>query len=211
MDPVLRDADPMLVPPPMVAPAMPEAAAPADVQPLRWGPIWAGLLTAIGVFFLLTLVAVALGLQAAPGVDPSEEDVGFVAVLATSAIALVSFFIGGFIASWSAGLADQARSMLNGFLVWALWLVAVIVLALFGLGSFVGAAGEVFTRVAVDPAIEVPAVEGDELVNLVRDGAWQTLLVLLLTAAAAALGGAVGARPELRSAWSRVVVVRPRV
>ena len=133
------------------------------------------------------------------------------AVLATSAIALVSFFIGGFVASWSAGLADQGRSLLNGFLVWALWLVAVIVLALLGLGSFVGAAGEVFGRVALDSGDRGPAVEGDELVSLVREGAWQTLLVLLLTAGAAALGGVVGARPELRGAWSRVVVVRPRV
>jgi hypothetical protein len=180
---------------------------------LRWGPIWAGLLTAIGVFFLLTLVAVTLGLQAAPGIDRGqEEEVGFVAVLATSAIALVAFFVGGFVASWSAGLADQGRSLLNGFLVWALWLVAVIVLALLGLGSFVGAAGEVFGRISLDAAaIDPPAVEGDELVTLVRDGAWQTLLVLLLTAGAAALGGVVGARPELRGAWSRVVVVRPRV
>jgi hypothetical protein len=208
MDPVI-DPGPAGIQPPMAAP---EAASPADVQQLRWGPIWAGLLTAIGVFFLLTLVAVTLGLQAAPGADPAEEDVGFVAVLATSAIALVSFFIGGFVSSWSAGLADQGRSLLNGFLVWALWLVAVIVLALLGLGSFVGAAGEVFGQVAVDPAaIDAPAVEGDELVSLVREGAWQTLLVLLLTAGAAALGGVVGARPELRVAWSRVVVVRPRV
>jgi hypothetical protein len=209
MDPVLRDPGPIPTPPPVVTPVMPEPAAPADVQQLRWGPIWAGLLTAIGVFFLLTLVAVTLGLQAAPGVD-AEEEVGFVAVLATSAIALVSFFVGGFVASWSAGLADPGRSLLNGFLVWALWLVAVIVLALLGLGSFVGAAGEVFGRGVLDPAIE-PAIEGEELVNLIREGAWQTLLVLLLTAASAALGGVVGARPELRGAWPRSVMVRPRV
>jgi hypothetical protein len=211
MDPVLRDSPPIPTPSPVVMPIMPEAAAPADVQPLRWGPIWAGLLTAVGVFFMLTLVAVTLGLQAAPGVDAADEDVGFVAVLATSLIALVAFFVGGFVASWSAGLADQGRSLLNGFLVWALWLVAVIVLALLGLGSFVGAAGEVFGRVALDPAIDAAAVEGDELVSLVREGAWQTLLVLLLTAGAAALGGVLGARPELRGALSRVVVVRPRV
>jgi hypothetical protein len=208
MDPVLRDPEPIPTSPPVVTSVMPEPA-PADIQPLRWGPIWAGLLTAVGLFFLLTLVAVTLGLQAAPGVDPGdEEEVGFVAVLATSAIALVSFFVGGFVASWSAGLADQGRSLLNGFLVWALWLVAVIVLAVLGLGSFVGAAGEVFGR--VDPTIE-PAIEGQALVDLAREGAWQTLLVLLLTASAAALGGVVGARPELRGVWSRVVVVRPRV
>jgi hypothetical protein len=214
----------VLAPPPVTAVPLPplpgtvvsgvaaaqDAATPADLQPLRWGPVWAGLLTAVGVFFLLTLIAVAIGLQAGPGMDPTEQETGFVAVLATSAIGLFSFFVGGFVSSWSAGLADQGRSLLNGFLVWALWLVAVIVLALFGLGSLVGAAGDVFGQL-VNRGVQAPAVDPDTLVSIVRDGAWQTLLVLLLTAAAAALGGVVGARPELRVAWSRVVLVRPRV
>jgi hypothetical protein len=82
---------------------------------------------------------------------------------------------------------------------------------LLGLGSFVGAAGEVFGQLAIDPGIDPPAVDVDELGTLVRDGAWQTLLVLLLTAGSAALGGVVGARQELRTAWSRIAVVRPRV
>jgi hypothetical protein len=205
----------MVAPPPPIAAAavatMPDPAAPADLQPLRWGPIWAGLLTAVGVFFLLTLVTVTVGLQAAPGMEPTEAETGFVAILATSVIGLVSFFIGGFVASWSAGLADPGRSLLNGFLVWALWLVAVFALALLGLGSFVGAAGEVFGQLAIDPGIEAPAVDTGDLVAAVRDGAWQTLLALLLTAASAALGGVVGARRELRATWSRVAVVRPRV
>jgi len=54
---------------------------------------------ALGVFFLLSLAAIATGLQAAPGAD--EGDLGIVAVVATSAIALVSFFLGGFVSSWS--------------------------------------------------------------------------------------------------------------
>jgi hypothetical protein len=230
MDPVMRDPSlpppPPLPPPSQVAPVAPpppvgvvatlappyaEPSAPADLQPLRWGPIWAGLLTAIGVFFLLTLIAVTVGLQATPGMEPTEDESGFVAVIATSAIGLIAFFVGGFVASWSGGLADQGRSLLNGFLVWALWLVVVIALALLGLGSLVGAAGEVFGQVAIDPAIDAPAVDPDELISLVRDGAWQTLLILLLTAASASLGGVVGARRELHTAWSRMVVVRPRV
>ena len=70
---------------------------------------------------------------------------------------------------------------------------------------------DLFGQVAIDPSIEAPAVEGDDLLAVVRDGAWQTLLVLVLTAASAALGGVVGARRELREPWSRVAMVRPRV
>jgi hypothetical protein len=171
-----------------------------DDRPLRWGPIWAGLMTAVGLFFLLTLLATALGLQAAPGAD--EEDVGMVAVVVTSAIALVSFFVGGFVSSWSAGLSDTGRSLLNGFLVWALWLVVVLVLAAVGLGSFIGASSDLFSQLS----IEVPEVEGQELVDTLRSSSMQTFLALALTAAAAALGGVVGARDEVRT-W---VTVRRR-
>jgi hypothetical protein len=172
-----------------------------DLQPLRWGPIWGGFMTAVGIFFLLTLLAAALGLQATPGAT-ADEDLGIIAVIVTSAIALVSFFIGGFVSSWSAGLSDPGRSLLNGFLVWALWLVVVVALAAFGLGSFIGASGDLFRQIAID----VPAVDGDELIQMLRSSSWQTFLALALTAAAAALGGVVGAHDEVRS-W---VTVRRR-
>jgi hypothetical protein len=176
--------------PPAVA-----AATPADLQQLKWGPIWAGMLMALGVFFLLSLAAIAAGVQAAPGAD--EDDLGMVAVVATSAIALVSFFLGGFVSSWSAGLADPGRALLNGFLVWTLWLAIVIVLAAMGFGAIVGAMGDLFEEVAVSG----PDIDPAQLVDVLRSSAWQTLLALGLTAAAATLGGAIGARPELRGRW----------
>lgn len=170
-------------------------AAPADLQQLKWGPIWAGMLMALGVFFLLSLAAIAAGLQAAPGAE--EEDLGAVAAIVTSAIALVAFFLGGFVSAWSAGLADPGRALLNGFLVWSLWLAIVILLAALGFGAIVGAMGDLFGEVAVSG----PDVDPAELVDILRASAWQTLLALGLTAAAAALGGVVGARPELRGRW----------
>jgi len=173
-------------------------ATPADLQQLKWGPIWAGLFVSLGVFFLLSLAAIAVGVQAAPG-TADQQDLGIVAVVATSAIALVSFFVGGFVSSWSAGLADPGRSLLNGFLVWTLWLVTVILLAAVGLGSIVGAMGDLFGEVAVSGQGIDPAA----LVDTLKDSSWQTLLALGLTAAAAALGGLVGAREELRGRWRR--------
>jgi hypothetical protein len=172
-----------------------------DLRPLRWGPIWGGLLTAVGLFFLLTLLAAALGLQATPGA-PDEEELGIVAIAVTSAIALGSFFVGGFVSSWSAGLSDAGRSLLNGFLVWALWLVVVLVLAAVGLGSFLGASSDIFRRLSV----ELPEVEGQALLDTLRTSSWQTFLALALTALASALGGVVGARDEVRT-W---VTVRRR-
>jgi hypothetical protein len=150
---------------------------------------------ALGVFFLLSLAAIATGLQAAPGAD--EDDLGIVAVVATSVIAIVSFFVGGFVAAWSAGVADPGRALLNGFLVWTLWLAIVILLATLGFGAILGAMGDLFGEVAVTG----PDVDPAELVDVLRSSAWQTLLALGLTAAAAALGGAIGARSDLRDRW----------
>ena len=61
--------------------------------------------------------------------------------------------------------------------------------------------GELFGRVVVD----TPDMDPAQLVNLLRDSAWQTLLALGLTALAAVLGGVVGAREELRGRWTAVV------
>lgn len=172
-------------------------ADPPDIQQLRWGPILAGLLVALGTFFLLSLGAIAVGLQAAPG--QQADDVGIVAVIVTSAIALIAFFLGGYVSAWSAGLTQPARSALNGFLVWASWLVVVMLMAAVGFGTLVGAMGQLFG----DVDLSAPDVQPEQLVDLLRSSSWQTLLALGLTAAAATLGGVLGAREDLRDRWRR--------
>ena len=170
-----------------------------DRTQLKWGPIWAGLLTALGLFVLMTLAAIAIGLQAAPGADAG--DTAMVAGIVTGLVALVSFFIGGFVSSWSAELSDNGRSLLNGFLVWALFLVLLMILAAFGAGSIFGAA----TNLLGDVAVNVPEVDVTpaEAIAGARESAWGSLLALALTAAAAALGGVVGAHDSVRRRWGR--------
>ena len=177
------------------APAVTDYGAPAGERAqLRWGPIWAGLLTALGLFVLLSLLAIAIGLQATPAGGDADADLGLVASIVTSAIALVSFFMGGFVASWSANLTHPGRSALNGFLVWALWLLLVLLLAALGAGQVFGIAAELFGP----RGLTAPDVDAGDLVPTLRDGAWQTLLALALTAAAAALGGVVGSHDAVR-------------
>lgn len=170
-----------------------------DRTQLKWGPIWAGLLTALGLFVLMTLAAIAVGLQAAPGTD--EGDAAMVAGIVTGLIALIAFFIGGFVSSWSANLSDNGRSLLNGFLVWALFLVLLMILAAFGAGSIFGAA----TNLLGDVSVNVPEVDvtPQEALAGARESAWGSLLALALTAAAAALGGVVGSHEAVRSRWGR--------
>jgi hypothetical protein len=124
----------------------------------------------------------------------------------TSIIALVAFFVGGFIATWTSGVSDPGRSLVNGFLVWALWLVALAVISAFGIGTIAGAMGQLFGEIAA-PSAEL---EVEELVDMLRTSSWQSFLALALTALAAALGGVVGAREDLRGAWMRMASTRVR-
>lgn len=157
-------------------------AVDAGARALRWGPIFAGLLTSLGVFILLSLLAIGLGLGRAQG-----EDETMVATIIGSIIALVSFFLGGFVAAWSDNALDNRRGALDGFLVWALWLLVVLIGGAIGIGALFGD-----VSVGLFPAPDLD-------VNQLRTGALNTFLALLLTAASAALGGVVGTRDTVRT------------
>lgn len=168
-----------------------------DRTQLKWGPIWAGLLTTLGLFVLMTLAAVAIGLQAAPGTQADEA--AMAAGIVTGIIALVAFFIGGFVSSWSANLSDNGRSLLNGFLVWALFLVLLMILSAFATSALAG----IVTNLVGDISVAAPDVDvsPQDALAAARESAWGSLLALALTAAAAALGGLVGSHESVRGRW----------
>lgn len=163
--------------------AVREPVLEAGARALRWGPIIAGLLTAFGTFILLSLLAVGIGLSAADDAQNPE----MIATIVGSLIALVSFFLGGFIAAWSDNAMDNRRGALDGFLVWASWLLVVLFAGALGVGALFGELGAL-----------VPTTEAPDL-NAARTGALNTFLALALTAASAALGGVVGTRDRIRT------------
>jgi hypothetical protein len=166
------------------------AAAPTRDR-VRWGPIVAGLLTAISSFLLLSLLAAAIGLQVATqqvGTDPGAA--GSTAAIVAAVIGLLAFFIGGYVAAWTAAVPNRRDGAFNGFLVWALAILVILVLAGVGLGQVFGPTGGLFgayrggTTGTVDP-------------NAIRTGALGAFLGMLLPALAAAVGGWLGAREQV--------------
>ena len=162
---------------------------------VRWGAIWAGLITAIATFILLTVAAVAIGAQA---VDSGAEGdaAGMAGGIASAIIALVAFLVGGFVAGRTAGVVGRGYGALNGFLVWALGVVLILALAAFGLGSLFGASGDLFAQYQQmgQPQTDVypnAAVEG------IRNGSVGAFIGMLLPAIAAALGGYMGSREQV--------------
>jgi len=188
-----------------VMPAQPDAVASATVitprDSVRWGPIVAGLLITLGSFLLLSTLALAVGLQVAPrATDPDAA--GATAGIVTAVIGLVSFFLGGLVAARSSAVTGGASGLLNGFLVWAVAIAFIVLLAALGLGTLFGSTGDLLAqyRALGEPGI---GADTETLREQVRTGALGAFLGLALPAVAAALGGWLGARQDLVSSYIR--------
>ena len=162
---------------------------------VRWGPIWAGLITALGLFILLSVLAIGIGAQAVDSGAGAEES-GAASGIASAVIALLAFLVGGYVAAKTSGVIGRGYGALNGFLVWGLGVVLILALAAFGLGSLFGASGDLFAQYQqmgqpqadVDPNT---AVEG------IRNGSIGAFVAMLLPALAATIGGWFGSREEV--------------
>ena len=160
---------------------------------VRWGPVWAGLVTALGLFILLSAAAVAIGAQAVES-GAEADAAGTGTGIASAIIALLAFFVGGYIASRSAAVMERGYGALNGFLVWGLGVVLILALAAFGLGSLFGASGDLFAQYR-DLGLPTPeGVDPGAAADGIRNSALAAFVGMLLPAAAATLGGFLGAR-----------------
>jgi hypothetical protein len=168
-----------------------------DNDLLSWGSIWAGLLTAFAVFVVLSLAAVAAGLQADPGADVQFRLGREAALIISGLFVVVAFFAGGFVASWSARLDDPEPAALHGFLVWALWLMLLLVLAGLGAGQVLGIAAQIFAP-QFAPGADVN-VDAGELLSQFRDASWQMLFAIVLAAASSVLGAVLATNDDLRA------------
>lgn len=166
---------------------------------VRWGPIVAGLVTALSLFLLLSLLALGLGLTAADAAtSPDQTDaIGAAGAIIAAVIGLLSFVIGGFVAARTSAVAGRGSGAINGFLVWALGIVLILALGAMGVGTLFGAAGDIFGQIqasGVQPSdVQVdPQAAQDAL----RNSALAGFVSLALPALAAVIGGVLGARKE---------------
>lgn len=160
---------------------------------VRWGAIWAGLVTALATFLLLTTAAIAIGALVVQG-GGTDADAGMASGIISAILALVAFFVGGFVAGTSAGVLGREYGALNGFLVWALGVVLILGLAALGLGSLFGAAGDLFAQYRGLGAPAPPDVDRSQVIDAITTGAIGAFLGMILPALAAAGGGVLGSR-----------------
>ncbi|GAA4763942.1 hypothetical protein ACFPK1_08720 [Actinomycetospora rhizophila] len=155
---------------------------PVRSRSVHWGAVWAGALVALPVFFVLQMLFLALG-----WLDLGVSGRGQAAT--ASAVSMVlgaaAFFVGGLLAGSTTRGAGSGAGLLHGVLMWALAIVALFGLGLFGGGVLVG-------NVGVAAAL-VTAPEAALIVDVAQSATGWAALWLGVSVAAAALGGLRGA------------------
>lgn len=168
-------------------------APPMSVPPrrdrVRWGPVWAGLIVAVPTFLLLQLATLALGWwEVGPGGTGDSAD------WFSGINGLLALFLGGLTAGASALWRGFSDGLLHGILVWALSVVSIVFLTLFGGGAVLGSLAGVVTDVADIEQADLPDIAADQVSEVAVSGASWAVLGLGLGVTAAALGGVLGAK-----------------
>ena len=104
---------------------------------VAWGGIWSGFLFALGVFLLLTVLGMAIGITAADIGTPdgtSARSLGIGAGIWGAVTLLVALFVGGWVATRAGMVHDGATGMIEGVLIWVLSVLALIYMASSGVG-----------------------------------------------------------------------------
>ncbi|MCA1588624.1 MAG: hypothetical protein LC744_08250 [Chloroflexi bacterium] len=137
------------------------------------------------------MLATAIGITAAQETAVEGEEASRIGGVVSAVLALIAFFVGGYVAGRMSGANDHESGALNGFLVWALALVLILILAAFGAGAAFGTLAQSFGPVV--PGAEVdPATAADTA----QAAAWIAFISLALAATAATLGGWLGAASD---------------
>lgn len=174
---------------------------------VRWGPIFAGFLTALTTLVLMTLLGLGIGLTTinvgAAGGDEAQQAGAFSAIWGAIS-GILAFLLGGFVAGKTAAVFSRNWGAFNGAMVFFLALPFTLWLAGMGLGGILGTLGSYSDVLAVNlgqaqqaanqAQQEVSPQDVQNAANAVRNGALGTLLGLGLALGAAALGGAMGTR-----------------
>ena len=167
---------------------------------VHWGPIWAGVVSTLTVYLLLQMFLYWAGSFVAIEEDTVIVTGRWISLLA----ALISFFLGGWIATTSTDTRGAGAGILNGFLVWAAGTGLILTFSILGAGQVFGVAGTAFNQFLATGGgmtalnnMLLDGVEASTAVTATRAAAGWGSLFLVLAASAAMLGGWLGDRTGL--------------
>lgn len=177
---------------------------------VRWGSIFAGLVTAISLQLVLSSLGAAVGLSTLadsvrPRTDATDVSVG-VGIWSIVSV-LISLFVGGFATARACGPMNRNSAILNGAILWGTtlaissWLVATGVSGTFGvvLSNLGDVAGQVIEPGGANVPTNVPSpdVTSGQIRSVASNAAttgWWFALGALLSLIAAIVGANAGMR-----------------
>lgn len=172
---------------------------------VQFGPIIAGVLTAIATMLILTVLGLAIGASALEPRDVGEE-LGIGAAIWGILSALIAFFLGGWVAAKTAAVSGSGSGLINGLMVGAAILALLLWLTGSGIGAILGTLGGNIGDIAnvvqdqgtttnqaqAEAQQQLEQVDPNAAFNNVRDSAWGTLAGLVIPLVASGLGGLAG-------------------
>jgi hypothetical protein len=171
---------------------------------VRWGPVLAGLVTALSTQLVLSALGVAIGMSSVGGSGAPRSEVGGVGMnigIWSIISLLISLFVGGWIAARTAGRMSRNAALLNGAILWAstlalsAWLLSSGVTGAFGLAA--ANADSLINQAQLNPTVPASPITAQETRDLAGNAAkvsWSFVLGSLLGLAAALIGSAAGCR-----------------
>jgi hypothetical protein len=185
---------------------------------VRWGPIIAGLVTAISSQLVLSGLGAAIGLSSIANSGAPRSDAGSVgSAVGIWAIVslLIALFLGGWITARACGPMNRSTALLNGAILWATtlaisaWLLSSGVSGAFGVvasnaGNIINQAPQAATNLPNTPPNVSPEQARDIAGNAATVG-WSFALGSLLGLVAALVGASVGTRHPRTTVTQTVV------
>jgi hypothetical protein len=171
---------------------------------VRWGPIVAGLVTALSTQLVLSALGVAIGMSSIGGSGAPRSEAGGVGMnigIWSIISLLISLFVGGWITARTAGRMSRNAALLNGAILWAstlalsAWLLSSGVTGAFGLAA--SNASSLINQAQQTPTTPSPDITAQQARDLAGNAAkvsWSFVMGSLLGLAAALVGSAAGCR-----------------
>ena len=126
---------------------------------VSWGGIWGGVLVAIGLLLLLSVLGVAIGVTAVEPGETQAQAVGAGAGIWGGLSLLIALFVGGMVSTRIGAIFDRQTGFFEGALVWAVSVLLMIYLATTGIGMLASGA---FSMVrGVGSAVGMTGQNGD--------------------------------------------------
>lgn len=157
---------------------------------VRWGPIWAGLLLALGIQIILGAVGLAVALSFYDVASPDyARSVANLANMWSVISGLMALFLGGFVSGRMASVQGLRSGVIQGTMVWTLALIVGVILSSLGIAGLLNA-------VNVMPFLRTLMMTSPEQQNLIQNAVtetWWFVIGSLLGWIAAVIGGMRGA------------------